>query len=33
MPAGGLTSSTDAWLTQRGLQQGKIPREMRLRSH
>ena len=25
--------STDAWLTQHGLQQGKIPHEMRLHSH
>jgi hypothetical protein len=25
--------STDAWLTQHGLRQGKIPRKMRLRSH
>ncbi len=25
--------STDAWLAQHGLQQGKIPHEMRLHSH
>ena len=25
--------STDAWLTQHGLRQGKIPRKMRLHSH